>query len=351
MLLIKKTIFLCMLGACWVLSITPASADVPQVATDIPPVHSLVSQVMGDLGTPKLILPPGASPHGYAMRPSEARALQNADVTFWMGPDLTPWLGRAIKSLTGNAINVALSNSEDLVRHPFRTGAPFDSHDHHGDEHEEAHKDDHSDHGDEHKEAHKDDHGDHGDEHKEAHKDDHGDHGDEHDGLDPHLWLDPANARILLDVISSTLAGLDPTHADTYRANAAQAKKAIEALTRELDTALRPIRGRPFIVFHDAYQYFEHRFNVEASGSITMGDASSPGPARIAAIRQKVQALGAHCVFSEPQFQSKIITTVIEGTTARLATLDPLGATLKPGPELYSQLLRNLGDNLLTCLR
>ena len=326
MLLIKGKIFSYMLGACWVLSITPASADVPQVATDIPPVHSLVSQVMGDLGTPKLIVPPGTSPHGYAMRPSEARALQNADVTFWMGPDLTPWLGRAIKSLTGNAINVALSNSEDLVRHPFRTGATFDSHDHH-------------------------DHGDHGDEHKEAHKDDHGDHGDEHEGLDPHLWLDPDNARILLGVISSTLAGLDPTHADTYRANAAQAKKAIAALTHELDAALQPIRGRPFIVFHDAYQYFEHRFNVDASGSIALGDASSPGPARIAAIRQKVQTLGAHCVFSEPQFRSKIITTVIEGTTARSATLDPLGATLKPGPELYSQLLRNLGDNLLTCLR
>ena len=326
MLLIKGKIFSYMLGACWVLSITPASADVPQVATDIPPVHSLVSQVMGDLGTPKLIVPPGTSPHGYAMRPSEARALQNADVTFWMGPDLTPWLGRAIKSLTGNAINVALSNSEDLVRHPFRTGATFDSHDHH-------------------------DHGDHGDEQKEAHKDDHGDHGDEHEGLDPHLWLDPDNARILLGVISSTLAGLDPTHADTYRANAAQAKKAIAALTHELDVALQPIRGRPFIVFHDAYQYFEHRFNVDASGSVALGDASSPGPARIAAIRQKVQTLGAHCVFSEPQFRSKIITTVIEGTTARSATLDPLGATLKPGPELYSQLLRNLGDNLLTCLR
>ena len=326
MLLIKGKIFSYMLGACWVLSITPASADVPQVATDIPPVHSLVSQVMGDLGTPKLIVPPGTSPHGYAMRPSEARALQNADVTFWMGPDLTPWLGRAIKSLTGNAINVALSNSEDLVRHPFRTGATFDSHDHH-------------------------DHGDHGDEHKEAHKDDHSDHGDEHEGLDPHLWLDPDNARILLGVISSTLAGLDPTHADTYRANAAQAKKAIAALTHELDVALQPIRGRPFIVFHDAYQYFEHRFNVDASGSVALGDASSPGPARIAAIRQKVQTLGAHCVFSEPQFRSKIITTVIEGTTARSATLDPLGATIKPGPELYSQLLRNLGDNLLTCLR
>ena len=311
MLLIKGKIFSYMLGACWVLSITPASADVPQVATDIPPVHSLVSQVMGDLGTPKLIVPPGTSPHGYAMRPSEARALQNADVTFWMGPDLTPWLGRAIKSLTGNAINVALSNSEDLVRHPFRTGATFDSHDHH----------------------------------------DHGDHGDEHEGLDPHLWLDPDNARILLGVISSTLAGLDPTHADPYRANAAQAKKAIAALTHELDAALQPIRGRPFIVFHDAYQYFEHRFNVDASGSVALGDASSPGPARIAAIRQKVQTLGAHCVFSEPQFRSKIITTVIEGTTARSATLDPLGATIKPGPELYSQLLRNLGDNLLTCLR
>ena len=155
----------------------------------------------------------------------------------------------------------------------------------------------------------------------------------------------------MLGAISATLAGLDPTHADTYRANAAQAKKAIAVLTRELDAALQPIRGRPFIVFHDAYQYFEHRFNVDASGSIALGDASSPGPARIAAIRQKVQTLGAHCVFSEPQFRSKIITTVIEGTTARSATLDPLGATIKPGPELYSQLLRNLGDNLLTCLR
>ena len=327
MLLIITTIFLFILSACWVLSITPASADVPQVATDIPPVHSLVSQVMGDLGTPKLILPPGASPHGYAMRPSEARALQDADVIFWMGPDLTPWLGRAIKALTGDAIHVSLSKNKDLVRHPFRTGSTFDSHDH-------------------------DDHGDkHGKVSRDEHKHEHDDHGDKHEGLDPHLWLDPDNARILLGVISSTLAGLDPTHADTYRANAAQAKKAIAALTRELDVALQPIRGRPFIVFHDAYQYFEHRFDIEASGSLSIGDASSPGPARIATIRQKVQTLGAHCVFSEPQFRSKIITTVIEGTTARPATLDPLGATLKPGPELYSQLLRNLGDNLLTCLR
>ena len=343
MLLIKRTIFLCMLGACWVLSITPASADAPQVATDIPPVHSLVSQVMGDLGTPKLILPPGASPHGYAMRPSEARALQDADVIFWMGPDLTPWLGRAIKTLTGDAIHIALSKNKDLVRHPFRAGATFDSHDHddHGDKHEEASKDEH-----------KHDHDDHGDKHEEVSKDEHKhDHGDKHEGLDPHLWLDPDNAQIFLDVISTTLAGLDPIHANTYRANAAQAKKAIDALTLELHAVLQPIRGRAFVVFHDAYQYFEHRFDIEASGSLSIGDASSPGPARIATIRQKVQTLGAHCVFSEPQFRSAIITTVIEGTSARPAALDPIGATLSPGPGLYTQLLHNLAHDLLTCLR
>ena len=330
MLLIKRWIFALLLGNCWMLSVTPATADIPQVATDIPPVHSLVSQVMGDLGTPKLILPPGTSPHGYAMRPSEARALQNADVIFWVGPDLTPWLGRAIKALTGNAIKVTLSKNKDLVHHPYRTAATFESHAHddHGDEHEEASKDDH-----EHA------HDDHGDDHKEA------------SHIDPHLWLDPDNARIFLDVISSTLARLDVVHADIYRANAAQAKKAIEALRYELDATLQPIRGRPFIVFHDAYQYFEHRFDMEASGSLSLGDASSPGPARIAAIRQKVKTLGAHCVFSEPQFQSRIITTVIAGTNTRAGVLDPIGMTLETGSGLYAQLLRNLALELRACLQ
>ena len=309
MLLINQSKVMCLLSVCWVLVATPVHAKVPRVATDIPPVHSLVSQVMGELGTPKLIIPPGTSPHGYAMRPSEARTLQAADVVFWMGQDLTAWFGRAIKALATNATTVALSESKDLIRHPYRTTKNFDTHTHDEGEHDATAK------------------------------------------IDPHLWLDPDNALIFLDVIASTLARLDAIHADTYLTNAAQAKAALEALKLELNTIVQPIRGRPFIVFHDAYHYFEHRFDVEAAGSMSIGDASSPGPARIAAIRDKVQTLGATCVFSEPQFEPKIIATVIEKTAARSGTLDPVGATLKPGPNQYSQLLRHLAHGLLTCLR
>ena len=309
MLLINHSKVMCILSVCWGLVATPVHAKVPQVATDIPPVHSLVSQVMGELGTPKLIIPPGTSPHGYAMRPSEARALQAADVVFWMGQDLTAWFGRAIKTLAANATTVALSESKDLIRLPYRTTKNFDTHTHDEGEHDATAK------------------------------------------IDPHLWLDPDNALIFLDVIATTLARLDAIHADTYLTNAAQAKAALEVLKLELNTIVQPIRGRPFIVFHDAYHYFEHRFDVEAAGSLSIGDASSPGPARIAAIRGKVQTLGATCVFSEPQFEPKIIATVIEKTAARSGTLDPVGATLKPGPDQYSQLLRHLAHGLLTCLR
>ena len=309
MLLINQSKVMCSLSVCWLLVATPVHAKVPRVATDIPPVHSLVSQVMGELGTPKLIIPPGTSPHGYAMRPSEARALQAADVVFWMGQDLTAWFGRAIKALATNAITVALSESKDLIRHPYRTTKNFDTHTHDEGEHDATAK------------------------------------------IDPHLWLDPDNALIFLDVIATTLARLDAIHADTYLTNAAQAKAALEALKSELNATVQPIRGRPFIVFHDAYHYFEHRFDVEAAGSVSIGDASSPGPARIAAIRGKVQTLGATCVFSEPQFEPKIIATIIEKTAARSGILDPVGATLKPGPNQYSQLLRHLAHGLLTCLR
>jgi len=309
MLLINQSKVMCILSVCWVLVATPVHAKVPRVATDIPPVHSLVSQVMGELGTPKLIIPPGTSPHGYAMRPSEARALQAADVVFWMGQDLTAWFGRAIKALATNATTVALSESKDLIRHPYRTTKNFDTHTHDEGEHDATAK------------------------------------------IDPHLWLDPDNALIFLDVIATTLARLDASHADTYLTNAAQAKAALEALKSELNATVQPIRGRPFIVFHDAYHYFEHRFDVEAAGSVSIGDASSPGPARIAAIRGKVQTLGATCVFSEPQFEPKIIATIIEKTAARSGILDPVGATLKPGPNQYSQLLRHLAHGLLTCLR
>lgn len=398
------------------LGASPALADAPTVATDIPPVHSLVARVMQGLGEPTLVLPPGASPHGYAMRPSEAAALAEADLVVWTGPALTPWLERAVESLAGDAITLELLNAPGTHLMGFREGAAFDPHDHavgdpdhsgteahdhehaegegqnhklaegealdrehtqgqarHG-EHAEGNDHDHAGAEDGHSAHHVEDrshvepereqdghkHAQAGDSHDHsaadsngAHDHDHtaGDLGEhDHAGVDPHAWLDPQNAKVWLAAIARALADADPENAATYRQNAAAGQAEIDALSTELTADLAGVRDEPFIVFHDAYHYFEHRFGVEAAGAIALADATAPGPARVAAVRQAIAATGAACVFAEPQFPAELIATVTEGSPARAATLDPIGASLPPGPALYPQLLRDLAAALRACL-
>ena len=323
----------------------PGHAEVPTVAVDIPPVASLVRQIMGDLGQPRLILPTGVSPHGYAMRPSQARTLQNADIVFWVGRDLTVWLARAIKALAADAVSVSLSDVPGITLLPFRHGSTFEAH-HHDHDAEGSHRQ---------IPEHEDVPGDGHDNEKNADRDDetsgragYDDHG--HNGTDPHVWLDPENARVWLEVIAAEMAKLDPDHASAYFHRAQVGRDALTELIHHLSDQLARIRGRPFVVFHDAYQYFEHRFNIGAAGAIVLTEASDPGPARIAEIRDAVRNLEVNCVFAEPQFKPKLIATVIEGTDARLGMLDPLGASLQAGPVLYSQLLRNLVRDLVDCL-
>jgi zinc transport system substrate-binding protein len=302
----------------------PAAADAPQVATDIPPVHSLVARVMQGVGAPGLVLPPGASPHGYSMRPSEARTLAGADIVIWTGDALTPWLARAIGALAPGAATVELLDIEGTTLLGFREGAAF--------EHNAR------------AEAHAEGQAPVPAEIDGAHA------GHAHEGVDPHAWLDPQNAQAWLDTIAATLARADPENAETYRLNAAAARDELDALTAELSATLAPVRQKPFIVFHDAYHYFEDRFGLDAAGAISLGDASAPSPARIAAVRATLAATGAPCVFAEPQFAPDLIETVTEGTEARAAVLDPLGITLAPGPDLYPALLRNLAAALRDCL-
>ncbi|MFV0246125.1 MAG: zinc ABC transporter substrate-binding protein [Qingshengfaniella sp.] len=290
-----------------------ATAEAPAVATDIPPVHALVSRVMEGVGTPALIIQPGASPHAYALRPSDARALQGADAVFWVGPGLTVWLEDPLAALSGKAQTVALINTPGTTTLPFREGATFDAHDH-------DHGDDHAGH----------------------------DHGDE---MDPHAWLDPENARTWLGVIAETLAGLDPDNAETYRSNATAGRAELTTLIDEIAARVTPVHDRHFIVFHDAYQYFEARFDIAAAGSISLGDASSPSPARIAEIRDKVTELDVRCVFAEPQFNPGLIATVLDGTEAQTGTMDPLGADLTPGAALYPALIEGLANDLVACLQ
>ncbi|WP_375573201.1 zinc ABC transporter substrate-binding protein [Ahrensia marina] len=382
-------------------STTLASADVPNVAADIAPIHSLVARVMDGVGTPNLVIPAGASPHSYNLRPSEASALQEADLVFWMGEDLSPWLKDTVETLASGAVVTELLEVDGIELLDFRENALFEAHSHgdhehgHGEEHahddhdhdhgeEHAHDDHDHDHGEEH--AHDDHDHDHGEEHahddhdhdhgeEHAHDDhdhDHGeehahddhdhDHGEEHahddhdhDGHahgehDPHAWLSPQNAATWLNVIAAQLSATDPDNAGAYFANAAAGIEELEALNAEVSDMLDPVRGGSFIVFHDAYQYFEVAYDFPASGAISLGDAADPSPARIAEIQARIRDESVDCVLSEPQYNPGLVATVLDGTDATTGVIDPLGSAFEPGAGLYPKVIRGIARTLSECL-
>jgi zinc transport system substrate-binding protein len=338
-----------LLATAFSLAAAPLAAA-PRVVADIAPVHSIVARVMDGAGTPELLMPPGASPHGYALRPSEAARLDAAEIVFWIGPALTPWLAGPLAALALEARQIELAEAEGITLLPMREGGPFETHDHDHD-HDHDHEDHASHHHGDHDHAY-DDH-DHDHDHDHAHDDHaHDDHDHAHaaDSADGHLWLDPGNAAAIAAAAAATLAELDPENAALYAANAEAFAAELTALAAEIDAKLDPLRGRPFIVFHDAYQYFEAAFDLPAAGSISLGEADAPSAARVAEIRDRIAAEGVACVFAEPQFEPRLVATVIEGSDARSGMLDPIGADLEPGPGLYPALLTGLAQGLADCL-
>ena len=298
-----------------------ASANVPKVVTDIPITHSLVTRVMAGIGMPDLIVDRGASPHEYSLRPSNAASLEVADLVFWISNGLTPWLDDALNTLARNAKVIELMDAKGATVLSFREGATFETHSHQHKQDEDGH-----------------------DEHKHDE--------DEHatGNVDPHGWLDPYNGRIWLDVIATALSKIDPTNSDIYFANATQAKADIDTVISELEATLAEFRGTNFIVYHDAYQYFEKRFDVLAAGSISLGDVSDPSPARIAEVRKKVEELGIICVFSEPQFNSELVRTVTDGVSVKTRVIDSLGTQFTLGPDFYLNVLRGIAQSMASCL-
>jgi zinc transport system substrate-binding protein len=366
-------------------SVTSVQADVNVVAS-IKPVHSLVAAVMQGVGTPDLIVQGAGSPHTYALKPSQAKQLQEADLVFWMSHDLEAFLEKPIEGIATKATSVLLTESHGLTKLNFREGGAFDSHGHddhddhkdhddhgeekhddHGhDDHDDHAKDKHDDHGhDDHDDHAKDKHDDHGhddhDDHAKDKHDDHGhdDHGEEkhadhddhgHEEFDPHVWLDPLNAKAMVHEIEEALLEADPDNAATYAANAESVMGRLDSLVAEIDAELQPVKGRGYVVFHDAYQYFETRFGVSAVGSITVSPEILPGAERVSELQEKVRGLDATCVFSEPQFEPKLVATVTENTNAGTGVLDPLGAAIDDGPDLYFTLIRNMARALKECL-
>ncbi|WP_245866491.1 zinc ABC transporter substrate-binding protein [Oceaniglobus roseus] len=311
------------IAAALILSPAAALAEPPRVVTDIPPVQSLAAMVMQDIGTPALLMGKGVSPHDYHMRPSEAGALAESDVVIWIGPELTPSLADSIASLAGDALNLELIDSPGTTVLPTRVEAQL------GDAEE------HEDHG----EAHSVE-GDHGD--------DDG-HGHAHGATDPHAWLDPENAKAWLSTIAETLAEIDPDNAAAYFANAETAQARLSEQEEDIADDIADAAPGPHIVFHDAFQYFEARFDIPAAGAIALSDATAPGPARIAALRALVQENKIVCAFAEPQFNAGLVATVFEGSGAKVAVIDPLGTALEPGPGLYPALLDEVAKAMASC--
>ena len=323
----------------------PASAA-PKVVASIKPLHSLVAGVMKGVGEPYLLIKGAASPHTFSLKPSDAREIERARVIFWVGELLAPSLERPLEVLPKRAEVVAMTELKGLKLLKIREGGLWEAHDDHHDDH--GHGKAKDDHHDDHKHAKAKD--DHHDDHKhEKAKDDH--HGEHHHGhLDAHAWLDPVYAKKWVHEITHELEEVDPANKDKYEANEKRLMARLDALHEELKSTLAPLKGAPYIVFHDAYQYFEKRYGLNAIGSVTLSPEIKPGAARLVEIRKKVRDTKSICVFSEPQFQPKLVKVVMEGTGAGTGVLDPLGADIPAGEDAYFTLLRNMAKSLKGCL-
>lgn len=299
----------------------PAQAEVPNVVTDIPPVHALVAQVMAGLGTPELLVTGGSDAHSFQLRPSQAASLGRADLLFWIGPEMTPWLDRALAGdFAGRSVTL-LQAPGTFVRH-YGESEAHGHDDHEGEDHSEG-------------EAHED----------EQHA------GHDHDGADPHAWLDPGNAVVWLDRIAADLAAADPDNAGIYAANRDTAKAGVIAVEADMRAAFADA-GAPIVVFHDAYGYLADHFGVNIAGAIAEGDAAEPGAAHLSALAGAITEKGVRCIFAEAGHDPGQVETLAADTGIRVGgALDPEGQMLTAGPALYGRLMRDLADTISACQR
>jgi zinc transport system substrate-binding protein len=289
----------------------------PRVVVTIKPIHSLAAAILEGVAEPKLMLDGAASPHSYALKPSDAKALSEADAVIYVSRNLEVFLDKALASLPANARVIELEKTPGLRLLPVREGGLHEV----GDEGNGG-----SDH--------------HG--HGHAHGD---------GGFDVHFWLDPLNAIAIARYLAAEFAGLDPAHAAQYQANAGKLETALAALDAELKAKLAGLGGRPFIVFHDVTQYFESRYGLNSSGSITVSPEQAPGAKRLVAVRAKIEGAKAICVFSEPEFPPKLVQTLTMATNAKRGVLDEIGAAIPAGPGQYFALMRADAESLATCLK
>ncbi len=332
-----------------------ASAEI-QVVASIKPVHSLTSAVMAGVGKPRLLIRGSASPHTFNLRPSDAAAIADADVVFLIDEAMETSLARSLETLARQAQIVALAETDGLIRLPFRDGGVFetDSHEGHGDGHEageaRGHDEDHGEERGEDEAAGHDDHDQDKDQGEELAESDADGHDHAHGEFDLHVWLDPVNGAVMVRAISDALSEADPANAPVYKSNARALLSRLDALAEQVSVDVAPARGKPFVVFHDGYRYFENRFALTPIGSVVVNPERPPGARRIRQLRSAMREFNVECVFAEPQFNMNLVDVLLEGTETRSGIVDPLGAEIENGPELYFTLLKNMATDFRHCL-
>ena len=304
-----------------------ANAEAKVIAS-IKPLHSLVSYVMDGVGTPGILVDGSSSPHTFQLKPSHATMLQEADIIFWIGEDLESFLETPLKSIAKNSRHITLMESDEIELLKFREKNIFGDHDEH---------DDHDEHADDHEE-----HEEHGDEH-----DDHDEHGHAHGEYDIHFLLDPEIAKTIVKIVTRELSEIDPANSSAYNSNSAKALKEIDQLINDVKSKIN--RDAKYVVFHDAYQYFEKRFGVEVIGALTVNPEVLPGAKQLAEIREVIEHENVNCLFSEPQFNPSIAETIARDTGVKAAIIDPLGAELDPGKDLYFDLIGDIASSFKSC--
>ena len=293
-----------------------AQAEIKVVAS-IKPIHSLVSYVMDGVGTPNILVDGSSSPHSFQLKPSHAKMLQDADIVFWIGEDLESFLETPLSSIATNAAKITLMELDDIELLKFREKHIFDKHD------------DHEEHAEEQAE-----HEDHHDEHN-------------HGEFDIHFWLDPEIAKVMVKSIARELSDIDVANKSIYKANALKAIGELDELIEA--TKLKINKDASYVVFHDAYQYFEQRFGIEVLGALSVNPEILPGAKQLAEIREVIEHENVKCIFSEPQFNPSIAKTIAADMDVKAAVLDPLGAELEPGKDLYFDLIGDMASSFESC--
>lgn len=336
------------------LAIATANAA-PNVVVSIKPLHSLASGVMKGVGEPELLLDGATSPHDFSLKPSQAKSIQDADLVIWVGEGLEGFLVKSLENLEGKTDTLEIMDIKSISLLDYRDHGEHEGHkdhdEHAGHDHDENKEHKHEEHAED--KDHKHDHGEHKHEEHAEHKDKH-DHGHNHahgDGKDPHVWLDIDNAKAITLEIAKTLSENDPENAETYSVNAKNMIDRLAALDTELQQTIEDNRTQKYVVFHDAYQYFEKHFGLAQATAITLNPEVQPSAARIKELQHEVEENNISCLFSEPQFSEKVLKVVAENTTASISTLDPLGSEIEKGEEQYFKMMTALANRFDECLK